>query len=40
MLSGAVRSIPLWVISRPAVQNGMSALHPKADICGATKDVR
>ena len=23
-----------------AVQNGMSALHPKADMCGATKDVR
>jgi hypothetical protein len=23
-----------------AVQNGMSALHPKADMCAATKDVR
>ena len=23
-----------------AVQNGMSALHPKADICSATRDVR
>jgi len=23
-----------------AVQIGMSALHPKADMCGATKDVR
>src|SRR5262245_52855383 len=23
-----------------AVQNGMSALPPKADICGATRDVR
>ena len=23
-----------------AVQNGMSALHPKADMCGATGDVR
>ena len=23
-----------------AVQNGMSALHPKADMCGATRDVR
>ena len=23
-----------------AMQNGMSALHPKADMCGATKDVR
>ena len=23
-----------------AVQNGMSALHPKADMCGATRYVR
>jgi hypothetical protein len=23
-----------------AVQNGMSALPPKADMCGATRDVR
>ena len=23
-----------------AVQNGMSALHPKADMCGATRHVR
>jgi hypothetical protein len=23
-----------------AVQNGMSALHPKADMCGAKSDVR
>src|SRR5262252_7857320 len=23
-----------------AAQNGMSALHPKADMCGATRDVR
>jgi hypothetical protein len=23
-----------------AVQNGMSALHPKADMCGAMRDVR
>ena len=23
-----------------AVQNSMSALHPKADMCGATMDVR
>ena len=22
-----------------AVQNGMSALHPKADMCGATKEM-
>jgi len=23
-----------------AAQNGMSASHPKADMCGATRDVR
>jgi hypothetical protein len=32
---------PLWV-QKPtcALQKGMSALPPKADMCGATRDVR
>jgi hypothetical protein len=33
------RQCLLWVISGRAVQNGMSALPPKADICSAPADV-
>src|SRR5262245_31402307 len=35
------RRCPLWVKSRHVqVQEAMSALPPKADMCGATRDVR
>jgi 7,8-dihydropterin-6-yl-methyl-4-(beta-D-ribofuranosyl)aminobenzene 5'-phosphate synthase len=37
---GAQETCPLWVKRRPcSPQNGMSALLPKADMCGASKDV-
>ena len=37
---GAASKCPLWVKRRQLQPNGTSALPPKADMCGATRDVR